>query len=71
MTKLKKIIEYIPIPADFGQKQERRVSFRRSMERFWRKHDKMCEEDRLMQSGSAQGKMLEKMKEFKARPRRA
>ena len=62
------LIEYIPIPADFGKQQERKVSFCRSTERLWRKHDKMCEEDRIEPSARAQGEMLEEMKALNSDP---
>ena len=62
------LIEYIPIPADFGKQQERKVSFCRSTERLWRKHDKMCEEDRMQPSGAAEGDLLEEMRAINSDP---
>ena len=61
------LIEYM-IPADFGKQQERKVSFCRSTERLWRKHDKMCEEDRIEPSARAQGEMLEEIKALNSDP---
>ena len=67
----KQHVEYFHIPADFKPKPTKKNVHwctHTSTELLWRKHDKMCEEDRMEPSARAEGEMLEEMQALNSDP---